>query len=228
MGDSEGEMEEETEVWIWDDYEDPITWYRRVHRPPKIVNPDNERMSALRRAPGKNGWRIVEGHDQFGGYYVSECKLDKKGNWKCSHVYDDYYTRKTWHTAFTNGSHFSINPDGSESWFQPGKKGWSRTRKDGPKTDWINPECPCFTSVNPPPRWWVTQNNIQVSEAQNALADRLDQKFGSPGFENFVPDARRENIEVIDERDEYDRDFEDNIGDFDHLDYPLQEPASSK
>ncbi|KAJ5710195.1 hypothetical protein N7493_009787 [Penicillium malachiteum] len=132
------------------------------------------------------------------------------------------------HILNSNGSRFSINPDGSECWFQPGKKGWNRTHKDGPKTDWPNPECPCFTSVNPPPRWWVTEHEIQVSEAQNALADRLDQQLGSPGFENLVPDTGRKNIEVTDERDEYDRDFEDNIGDFDHFGHPVQAPGGSK
>ncbi|KAJ5737021.1 uncharacterized protein N7483_002146 [Penicillium malachiteum] len=100
------------------------------------ANPDNERMSKLRCGPGEDGVQRLRGHDRFGGYFVVGCNVDEQ------------------------------NPNDSQPWFRPGRNGWDRPHKNGSQTDWVNPECPCFTSVNPPPRWWVTENIIEVSEAQ--------------------------------------------------------------
>ncbi|KAJ6021123.1 hypothetical protein N7540_006627 [Penicillium herquei] len=151
---------------LFGDADDGMERYE-AYQARRNANPDNERMSRLRRGPGEDGVQRLRGHDRFGCYFVVDCNLDEQGDWQCKHEYDYDPMLKAWHTVFTNGSHYFQNPDGSQSWFRPGRNGWDRPHRNGPKTDWVNPECPCFTSVNPPPRWWVTENSIEVSEAQN-------------------------------------------------------------
>ncbi|KAJ5722323.1 hypothetical protein N7488_000358 [Penicillium malachiteum] len=152
---------------IYGDVEEGMERYHAYQQRRK-ANPDNQRMSTLRRGPGEDGVQRLRGHDRFGGYFVVDCNLDENGNWQCKHEYDYNPLLKAWHTVFTLGFDL-VAMDGTDL-----------TKMDLRLTG-LTPSV-LVSSVNPPPRWWVVENSIEVSEAQNALADSLDRRFGSPGY----------------------------------------------
>ncbi|KAJ5083542.1 hypothetical protein N7456_012969 [Penicillium angulare] len=189
----------------------------------KNANPDNQLMSRVRREPFHYGKHIA-GFDRFGTYQVIDCNLDTEGNWVCKHEYDHDPLVHAWHTWFKNDSHYFQFPDGSQRWFNKWK-GWTRKYKLGEKTDWPNPQSPCVSGVNLPPRWWVEQHRLQVSEAQSKtkshlspiilitneytvldnLADRLDEECED--IADRLDEAREESLadRLDQERERYDQ-----------------------
>ena len=68
-----------------------------------------------------------------------------------------------------DGGHYFHNPDGTQQYYHPKwpTHAWTRESYRAPKRQWVVPSTYCVSQVNPPPRQWLRNMNIPVSELQS-------------------------------------------------------------